>query len=104
MLTLYHQYPEWAAGPYLSDGKTSDYLAKENDTANTWRPTTQNRSEHGLNRKVPDSFALDSPWGWWISYLIARYQRGAAQNLAGPQANGNRFGNTTGAWVTRLKS
>jgi hypothetical protein len=44
----------------------------------------------------PDSVATDSPWGWWISYLICRYRLNVPANNDGPTQS-NLYGNPSGA-------
>jgi hypothetical protein len=58
----------------------------------------------------PADTGTDSPWGWFISYLCARYTIGAAVNPGGgpnpsPPAEHPEWarGNTTGAWINALE-
>lgn len=50
----------------------------------------------------PDSVAANSPWGWWISYLICRYKQGVPPNPAGPTQS-NYYGNPKGASLYALE-
>jgi hypothetical protein len=51
----------------------------------------------------PDGRGTDSPYGWFVAYVLARYKPGAPVNATGPNTNGNYFGNPRGAWLNALE-
>jgi hypothetical protein len=59
IVTLYHAFPTWSSG------------ATGPDPVSPRRPPEQ---------KLPSDLGPDSPWGWFISYLCARYRKRAPRN------------------------
>jgi hypothetical protein len=62
ILTLYHNYPTWSSG------------ATGPDPVSGTKPAEQ---------KLPLDASPNSPWGWFISYLLERYRPGGAGNSLG---------------------
>lgn len=59
-------------------------------------------------RRLPDDVSTNSPWGWWIGNLFARYKNtnGVTNGDAthnGPNPTGNPFGNAVGAFVNAIE-
>jgi hypothetical protein len=86
-----HDNPTWATG------------ATGNDPVYPRKPASWHR---------PLDASVNSPWGWFIAYLCARYARGVAPNPIGPHAlepgedasgYDPLFGNPEGAWMDALE-
>ena len=87
ILALYHDYPTWSSG------------AREEDPARGPKP---------INGRVPSEVSEDSPWGWFVEYLMARYRPGTAPNSEGPRAGAGpgraeAVGNPDGAHIQALE-
>jgi hypothetical protein len=70
ILSVHHAHPTWASG------------ATGPDPVDPSKPAEQ---------KLPLDVSPDSPWGWFVAYLIARYRKGSSANPVGPQ---DAFGQT----------
>ena len=87
IVTLYQEYPTWASG------------ARDDDPG---------RAGRALSARVPGELGADSPWGWFVEHLLARYRRGAAPNPGGPLAGAPgapavALGNADGAFIDALE-
>jgi len=90
ILTIHHAYPTWATG------------ATGPDPADAAKPAEQ---------KLPADVSPESPWGWFVAYLIARYRQGSSPNPFGPEGaptvTGDEhdplFGNPDGAAIDALE-
>jgi hypothetical protein len=83
VLTVFHEYPTWANGGYGAP----------------------NPHRKPANRRFPDCKS-NRPWGWFISYLCARYKRGAPVNDPGPRVDrgvDGHIGNPYGAWLNFIE-
>ncbi|MBA2579295.1 MAG: hypothetical protein H0V03_00350 [Thermoleophilaceae bacterium] len=88
ILSLYHAFPRWANG---ADGDDPD-------------------SARSASQRLPRDLSADGPWGWWVSYLCARYSGktnplGPHEPFPGEDASGYdaRSGNPAGARVDALE-
>ena len=88
ILSLYHAFPRWASG---AEGDDPD-------------------SQRGASQRLPRDLSPDGPWGWWVSYLCARYSGqtnplGPHEPFPGEGAPGYeaRSGNPAGARVDALE-
>lgn len=88
ILTLYHAFPRWASGAQGDD------------------PGSDRRA----SQRLPRDLSPDGPWGWWVSYLCARYggqvnPLGPHEPFPGEDASGYdpRSGNPSGARVDALE-
>ena len=88
ILSLYHAFPRWANG---AEGADPD-------------------SARGAAQRLPSDLSADSPWGWWVAYLCARYSGkpnplGPHEPFPGEDASGYqaRSGNPLGARVDALE-
>jgi hypothetical protein len=91
ILSIYHAFPTWASG------------ATGPDPANPRKPAEQ---------KLPLDVSADSPWAWFVAYLLARYRKGAPANPIGPEGlpfsaisvgSDPQFGNPDGAVIDVLE-
>lgn len=96
MLTIGHYFPDFSNG-----NRWAEYIApgsKEHQSG------PQNR-----NYVYPDALDANSPWAWFIWYLLSRYLRGAPINAVGPHQPGSgepssvQYGNTTQAYVDYIQ-
>jgi hypothetical protein len=62
IITLYHAFPTWSSGATGSD------------------PVSLRRA---AEQKLPSNLGPDSPWGWFVSHLCARYRKRAPRNPDG---------------------
>ena len=87
IVALYHDYPTWSSG------------AREDDPA---------RGAKAINARVPSEVSADSPWAWFVEYLMARYRPNTAPNPQGPRAGARpgiaqAAGNPDGAHIQALE-
>jgi hypothetical protein len=94
ILTLFHGFPRWSNGASGPD------------------PVSPRKAPE---QKLPLDLSIDSPWGWFIGHLCARYKKGAAANPVGPHEPGSagrpggedgydpQAGNPDGGWVDVLE-
>lgn len=80
ILSLYHAYPLWSNGYSTND---------------------PNPGGHDANQKMPLDLDADGPYGWFLSWLFARYRYGVPRNPTGP-VQGNPMGNPRGAYIYGL--
>lgn len=59
IVTLYHAFPTWSSGATGPD------------------PVAGNKPPE---QRLPTDLGPDSPWGWFIAYLCARYAKGGTRN------------------------
>ena len=66
MLCLQHDAPQWA-GRVPGD------------------PQLEPPPRHNVTQRLPRETGPESPFGWWVAHICARYQRGAPANMTGPR-------------------
>ena len=91
VLCLQTSYPAWAR---ISPGEA---------------PTTP-PAAYTANEQLPYETGPESPFGWFVAHLCARYKRGVAANPFGPQARSElapattwRYGNPSGGHVRAIE-
>lgn len=89
ILQAYQAFPRFTSSPY---GSTA---ADTNKLGDSRRP-----SDAGIEQHAPDDCSGNSPWGWFIAYLIARYRQFAATS---PGPSSGVLGNPLGAYVTAIE-
>ena len=88
IVTIYHEYPTWSSG------------ARAGDPARAAKP---------LSARTPEDVSPDSPWGWFIAHLCARYRRGERAHPSGPSVSlrsspaHTSGGNPDGAFIDALE-
>jgi hypothetical protein len=97
-LTIDSGFPLWSSQPWAE--------TEPDWTSKWWSKASEDSRKTNPNLKVPDSAAPDSPFGWFIFYLLCRYKYldgGSGHvNPAGPNPN-DAFGNPVGACVNALE-
>jgi hypothetical protein len=101
-------FPNGSPGLH-SDGSATDkfYWWGARSASRRLRITGQWATGQGANpvnrTHIPSSNSTNSPYFWFIAYLLARYKPGVAVNALGPQPSGNIYGNPYGAVLTALE-
>lgn len=94
LLCLQHDAPEWA-GRLSGD------------------PQLSPPRRHNVTQRLPRDTGSESPFGWFVAHVCARYRRGAPANMSGPRVPGPGeldlpgldpgSGNPSGAFVDAIE-
>lgn len=86
ILCVESSYPAWAINP-------------------PGRPVAPPPRGFEPQQRTPYELGVDSPFGWFVGHLMARYRAGVARNPAGPRAGarGFTYGNPLGGFANAIE-